>query len=209
MSDKLDHTSTAFDPLLSIYSNEEVPDQSAPIFNNVEEFVKKYEDQHLDQKPSTSKSSKKKEVSASSSSSRQFTAEQMPVQGPKKKEKNLLTYMESQKNGPMAILQKCVANQTRIKVQVRKLDGIRGTCTGTLVAFDKHWNLAMMDVDETFNRRRNPRPEIDHDKKFPKTEKVGDSTIRVLKIRRSTELCQRHVPQIVLRGEHVALVQPL
>ena len=207
MSDKLDHTSSSYDPLLSIYSNEEVPDQSAPIFNNVEEFVKKYEGQQMDQKPGTSKSSKKKEVT--STTSRQFTVEQMPVQGPKKKEKNLLTFMESQKLGPMAILQKCVVNQTRIKVHVRKLDGIRGTCLGILIAFDKHWNLAMMDVDETFNRRRNPRPEINHDKKLSRTEKVGDSTIRVLKIRRSTELCQRHVPQIVLRGEHVAFVQTL
>ena len=45
------------------------------------------------------------------------------------------------KKGPMSVLQKCVENQTRVKVLTRKLNGVRGTCTGVLIAFDKHWNL--------------------------------------------------------------------
>ena len=48
------------------------------------------------------------------------------------------------KKGPMSVLQKCVENQARVKVLTRKLNGVRGTCTGVLVAFDKHWNLGII-----------------------------------------------------------------
>ena len=44
----------------------------------------------------------------------------------------------------MSVLQKCVENQARVKVLTRKLNGVRGTCTGVLVAFDKHWNLGFI-----------------------------------------------------------------
>ena len=41
-SEQLDASSDSFDPLASIYSSEEsVPDPSAPVFNNVEDFVNK------------------------------------------------------------------------------------------------------------------------------------------------------------------------
>jgi len=121
----------------------------------------------------------------------------------------------------MSVLQKCVENQTRVKVLTRKLNGVRGTCTGVLIAFDKHWNLAMADVDETYSRPRNRKPEYDNGKKIPvknqdkdiddtflPVERAGESVIRVLKTRRNTQQCQRHVPQLVLRGEQVILIQP-
>eukprot|EP00093_Oithona_nana_P000066 00066.XXX_53_1524_1 [CDS] Oithona nana genome sequencing. len=151
---------------------------------------------------------KKSQASTSSGAppSRRFTAEQMPIQGTRKNTKNILTFMEKQKDGPFSALQKCVTESRKIKVSTRKLNGVRGTCTGILVAFDKHWNLAMIDVDETYNRPRYRKPEAlmelnksDHHV----TERVGESVIRVLKTRRNTELCQRHVPQIVLRGEQI------
>ena len=130
----------------------------------------------------------------------------------------------------MAVLQKCVENETRVKILTRKLNGVRGSCTGVLVAFDKHWNLALIDVDETYSRPRYRKPEYDNGKvnknlpkiapektrqkaeeaneQQPETERVGQSVIRIVKTRRNTQLCQRHVPQIVLRGEHVILIQP-
>ena len=204
MSDKLDTSTNSFDPVFSIYSSDEVPDPSAPIFNNVEDFVNKYS-----QPKATTSTSKKTIKSSNAACERRFTEEQMPIKCPKKKAKNILTFMENQTEGAMARLQKCVENNSRIKVTIRKLNGIRGTCTGILLAFDKHWNLALIDVDETFNRMRYPRPEIDNQIKKNSVERVGESTIRVLKIRRNSELCQRHIPQVVLRGEHIAFVQIL
>ena len=37
--------------------------------------------------------------------------------------------------------------------------GVRGVATGFIVAFDKHWNLAMKDVEEQFTRRRTSKVE--------------------------------------------------
>ena len=41
------------------------------------------------------------------------------------------------------------------------------------------------------------------------SEVIGFSTVRVIERKRKTVLCQRHIPQIVLRGEHVACVIPV
>lgn len=40
------------------------------------------------------------------------------------------------------------------KVWIRSARWIRGWCVGYVAAFDKQWNLAMTDVDETFTRKR-------------------------------------------------------
>ena len=39
-------------------------------------------------------------------------------------------------------------------INVSLYQGVRGVATGFIVAFDKHWNLAMKDVEEQFTRRR-------------------------------------------------------
>jgi hypothetical protein len=38
---------------------------------------------------------------------------------------------------------------------------------------------------------------------------IGCSVSQVVEVRRKTEVVERHVPQVVLRGEHVAFVQIL
>ena len=43
----------------------------------------------------------------------------------------------------MALLTRCVEEQKRVRVMVRGVDRIRGHVTGFLVAFDKHWNMAL------------------------------------------------------------------
>ena len=204
---QLDLSSDSFDPLESIYGSNDLPDPSAPILDNVEAFIKKMEG-----KGRAINKKKPDQPEASTSFTRRFTADQMPVPGKRRPTKNIKTFMDKQTKGPFSALQKCVQEGRKIKVSTRKLNGVRGTCIGILVAFDKHWNLAMQDVDETYNRPRYPKPEAlmpdNHDPRH-QTEKMGESVIRVLKRRRNTELCARHVPQIVLRGEQVALVQVL
>lgn len=41
-----------------------------------------------------------------------------------------------------------------LQVWIRSARWIRGWCTGFIAAFDKQWNLALTDVDETFTRKR-------------------------------------------------------
>ena len=193
-----------FDPLNEIYdADSEIPDPSAPILNNVETFAVENSGKK------TGKSKKTEEIPANLIQ-RQFTEEQLPIQAPKKERRNILTFMNKQRSGPLSSLKSCVDESKRVKVVTRKRDGIRGFSTGILAAFDKHWNLALIDVDEEFSRPRRPKPEYDNGEKVRNSvEKVGESVIRVIKTRRNTQLCQRHVPQLLIRGEHVVLVQPL
>jgi hypothetical protein len=47
-----------------------------------------------------------------------------------------------------------------VQVWIRGATWIRGFCIGYIAAFDKQWNLAMTDVDETFTRRRHRKTPI-------------------------------------------------
>ncbi|XP_028413218.1 uncharacterized protein LOC114536061 [Dendronephthya gigantea] len=69
----------------------------------------------------------------------------------KGKQMNVLERMEVKyKEGPLSVLYNCIEKKAKLKVWTRRLNGLRGVCVGYLVAFDKHMNLAMMDVDEMF-----------------------------------------------------------
>ena len=60
---------------------------------------------------------------------------------------------ENKKSGPLSLLYSIVANRQRARVMVRYVDCIRGTLTGYVLAFDKHFNLIMKDVDEVYGGR--------------------------------------------------------
>lgn len=97
-------------------------------------------------------------------------------------------------------------------------------CSGFLVAFDKHWNLALSDVDEEFTRKRSrktycvagpsgadtaktrKRKLVPAD--LPLEVRTGGSVLRIVKIRGKFEVCVRHAAQVLLRGEHVVMVGP-
>lgn len=60
---------------------------------------------------------------------------------------------ESKKSGPLSLLYSIVANRQRARVMVRYVDCVRGTLTGYVLAFDKHFNMIMRDVDEVYSGR--------------------------------------------------------
>lgn len=41
----------------------------------------------------------------------------------------------------MGELYRCVEERIRVKVHVRTFKGLRGVCSGFVVAFDKFWNM--------------------------------------------------------------------
>ncbi|NXX82839.1 LSM11 protein, partial [Urocolius indicus] len=53
---------------------------------------------------------------------------------------------------PLGELHRCVQDGVKINVHIRTFKGLRGVCTGFLVAFDKFWNMALTDVDETYRK---------------------------------------------------------
>jgi small nuclear ribonucleoprotein (snRNP)-like protein len=60
---------------------------------------------------------------------------------------------ENNKSGPLSLLYSIAINRQRARVMVRYVDCVRGTLTGYVMAFDKHFNLIMRDVDEIYSGR--------------------------------------------------------
>ena len=100
---------------------------------------------------------------------------------------------------------------------------MRGVCTGHMVAFDKHWNMCLRDVDEEFSRklsrkipvdeqfskkmnRKGTRSGVEKNKSIGEEFRMGSSRVRIVNVVGNSEMCHRHVPQVLLRGEHVVMV---
>ncbi|KAL3656853.1 hypothetical protein V7S43_018196 [Phytophthora oleae] len=56
------------------------------------------------------------------------------------------TYLD----GPFQVLRRCFLERMRVFVVIRRINSVRGTCSGFLKAFDKHMNLVLLDVTQEF-----------------------------------------------------------
>eukprot|EP00752_Nemacystus_decipiens_P014591 g12993.t2 len=64
--------------------------------------------------------------------------------------------------GPYSLLYRLHEDKRRASVMIRRVNSIRGTCTGLIRAFDRHMNLLLVDVREDYTAfvpARDPRPE--------------------------------------------------
>ncbi|XP_009465161.1 PREDICTED: U7 snRNA-associated Sm-like protein LSm11 [Nipponia nippon] len=64
----------------------------------------------------------------------------------------VVTEARVHEGSPLGELHRCVRDGVKINVHIRTFKGLRGVCTGFLVAFDKFWNMALTDVDETYRK---------------------------------------------------------
>jgi len=55
--------------------------------------------------------------------------------------------------GPLSRIALFCYTKKRVKVYIRSAVSVRGHCEGYIIAFDKHWNLVMDDVDEVWTRK--------------------------------------------------------
>ena len=217
--DPSDVQSLSFDPEKALLDNNFDLSFAAGVdpVDNVEKFAKTLEGGSDDKVKTEVVQGKKLKKAEVEPTARRFEESQMPIQGKAKRPRNVLHYMKKckEQGGPMAAFARCALERVKVKVLLRGAVSMRGSCTGFLVAFDKHWNVALVDVDEVFTRKRHGKPSLDKEfaeqlqvgeKASRRSETVGASVLRVVKQRRKTELCERHVPQIVIRGEHVAAI---
>ncbi|CAB3258939.1 unnamed protein product [Arctia plantaginis] len=93
----------------------------------------------------------------------------------------------------------------------RKDTGIRGVLHATVIAFDKQWNLALSDIIEVWKKKSVKKRKIPPALGTPVPK---GSAAKICKVPEVLETpigngvweCSRHVPQMMIRGEHVVLV---
>jgi len=219
--DKLVPSSSSFEPLRAVYDPDFETDDNTKCHDNVEKCVAFLEGRWRQKPKKAENIDPEQEVKLE----RQFLPEQLPVATRGRKPlRNVVKRMEdfNSTSGPLFVLKQCREEKKRVRVWTRGVAGVRGVATGFIAAFDKHWNLALTDVDEQFTRRRSRKaPVLGGDK--PSTGsvgeqglpgpnlrewRVGESTFRIIKVKKKVEIITRHVPQVLLRGEHVVMVSP-
>ncbi|KAG6801983.1 U7 snRNA-associated Sm-like protein LSm11 [Apis mellifera caucasica] len=209
--ESLDVKSVKFDPLKALYSTKiKLSGTKAPIYDNVSKFEAVMS--------GLSKQSKKNDPTTDAKqgecSRQRFLSHQEPVVNKKKIEKrdwiadgrNVLSKMQ-RTFGPLGMLHEYMENRTRIKVYTRNARGIRGHVEAYVAAFDKHWNLALEDCFEIWTRkvkRKAPALGIPSDVSMMDEETAPKVIVR--KIEGKMETLERHVPQMLLRGEQVAII---
>lgn len=216
MDDKeLDPEGSEFKPLRAIYDPAFEVSDNAVVQDNVEKCIAVIEGRVRTKKVVKEEDEGEKESKGKEEVKleRQFRPEQLaqPTR-PRKMKKGVLERMK-EVEGPLGGLRKLLEQGAKVRVWTRGVQGVRGVATGFIVAFDKHWNLALKDVEEQFTRRRTSKvPALGQDKESERSgkkgreEKIGESVVRVVQVLRKVEICVRHVPQVLLRGEHVVMV---
>ncbi|KAJ2946769.1 hypothetical protein O0L34_g12834 [Tuta absoluta] len=216
--------SSRYNPMKALYSKKaKIPVENAPMYENLSQYegAQKFKDlipvghSDLVKKREQEKERKKAEEERllQEKNKQRFAkyADVMPTTTRReRKAKNVLTRMENMQ-GPLRVLKECVDQRLRIKVVTRNDRGIRGYMHATLVAFDKQWNLALSDVLEVW-KRKGPKK-----RKVPPglgTPVPKGSAAKISPVPEVTETplgkgvweCTRYIPQLMVRGEHVVLV---
>ncbi|KAJ7316546.1 hypothetical protein JRQ81_002708 [Phrynocephalus forsythii] len=151
---RLDVSSPRFDPLLALYSERTpLPYPAAPCFNNLAEYESFQ--RGLLRGPRRQRGSSSSVAGPSSRSAGRRARSRAGQQGrarARRAPRNVLTRMPLHEGSPLGELNRCVRDGIKVNVHIRTFKGLRGVCTGFLVAFDKFWNMALTDVDETYRK---------------------------------------------------------
>ena len=172
---ELDPESSEFKPLRAIYDAGFEVSDNAVVQDNVEKCIAVIEGR-VRVKKVVKEEEKESKGEEEVKLERQFRPEQLaqPTR-PRRMKKGVLERMK-EAEGPLGGLRKLLEQGTKARVWTRGVQvrhglgirltshfktfdmtmyqGVRGVATGFIVAFDKHWNLAMKDVEEQFTRRR-------------------------------------------------------
>ncbi|XP_071426367.1 U7 snRNA-associated Sm-like protein LSm11 [Pithys albifrons albifrons] len=164
---RLDVRSSRFDPLLALYSpHTPLPFPAAPCFNNLaeyESFQRGLRRPRGRRAAATAARGARRGRNAADPERIQRLRSLMVNAGPaqdaapgtarrRRAPRNVLTRMPLHEGSPLGELHRCVRDGVKINVHIRTFKGLRGVCTGFLVAFDKFWNMALTDVDETYRK---------------------------------------------------------
>lgn len=160
----LDFKSVRFDALYALNAPKNIVREANPIpmaqntkLDNISKFrsfLPKSDPQRLE--PTTKKVSAVSAQKTGTASKKSNPNCNMDEETKKKKTPlflSLASKYESPNSGPLSLLYSIISNRQRARVMVRYVDCVRGTLTGYLIAFDKHFNMILRDVDEVYGGR--------------------------------------------------------
>ena len=212
----LDLTCNDFDPvsILSMNTSSEVLlinpfIKNSPLLDNVAKFRSLLPDCDP-QKLYISKNRPKVNLSSTSSSSRATLTS-------KQKHLPALTSLVAifEHSGPLSLLYLIHKKRQRIRIMVRYVDCIRGTLTGFLLAFDKHMNMILRDVDEVYSSRVTKvlngkglsKAELELKRRECLTSGEGKVTgLRSSKAQQQVKIKRRYCKQMLVRGDNVVMI---
>ncbi|XP_058828515.1 U7 snRNA-associated Sm-like protein LSm11 [Topomyia yanbarensis] len=228
-STDLNLASSSFKPLRVLYSRKaQTPVPEAKVHDNVQQFESQFkllggfgevysEERVKDIRAASSTRKAIPVLAKGEQPMRRFLPHQGLVDKPRRArfQKNIFTRLGNME-GPLSKMLTWMRERVRVKVYTRKEKGIRGYATGYVEIFDKHWNMALTDVFESWKRRKYSysqnnvcalgEPQDCSDM----LRKMGISVpeVSVKSVNRKYVICTRKVPKMLIRGEQVVLVTP-
>ncbi|KAM7343694.1 U6 snRNA-associated Sm-like protein LSm11 [Cochliomyia hominivorax] len=223
---ELDISSESFNPLKALYAPDYRVTEKEPkvIYQNMAAFetaLKKVGIMGLGKKPKNTEASGSKTqnpfLMKDETTQRRFQDHQMAIRtGPRvktKHQRNLLMQME-QAQGPLKHLQLLIKENVTARVVIRREHGIKGYVEGIIKMFDRHWNLLMVNVVECLEYRKYKYGEdklVTHQEPQDCTKLLQQLGIilpqqNVKSLGRKHVEIKRHLPQLLLRGEHIVLI---
>lgn len=207
----IDFTSDRFDPVAALYAEPSliVPARylkDSLFFDNIAKsrvLLPDFDPQRIDPAVQTKVAGKELESTAKAAATSEGTKEKiLPI----------LSEIASQyRTGPLSVLYRCFAERKRIKVLVRYVDCIRGTLTGYIVGFDKHFNIILRDADEVYTPKNlyNLMTKKYNDANDRLSQSNLDMEVqrrKALKHPKQEHVTRRHCKQLLIRGDSVVMV---
>ncbi len=114
---------------------------------------------------------------------------------PTKAKSGEMTTVKEDINPPIYLIYQFMQGNIRVCVTIRRKSGVRGCLKGYIKAFDKHFNLLLVDVDEEY---------IPVTKAAKRKLKLG--IFSFFNPRNNHIVLKRHLPQLLVRGDNVVVI---
>ncbi|XP_050536309.1 U7 snRNA-associated Sm-like protein LSm11 [Daktulosphaira vitifoliae] len=205
---ELDMLSPLFNPIKALYSSEvKVPSTIAPIYDNISKFeLTPTGEVHIKpQRPRKQDEHDVKEIMERDLSNVAGTSQLSQNDRIVKRRRTVLVRMSeiTKSKGPLSRIANLCYRRQRAKVYTRSAASVRGYCEGYIIAFDKHWNLVMDNVVETWTRKNKVKSlAIGNMVQLDEAPKPYNVVKRI----RGRHVCRRQVPRLMIRGEQIVLV---
>jgi hypothetical protein len=149
----LDINSSSFDAVAALHAGRIIaPDTTVPALDNLSKFKHLLENGfgYVQRVPDRTLIDKAKAIVSKLKKTHLFDNIAGNSQRDRRKRGETAEDEEEAATSPLALLEKIMASRSRAHIVIRRKGGIKGIVLGYIQAFDRHLNILVSDVDETF-----------------------------------------------------------